>query len=299
MAPFLEQRYADYVARYGFEPKGPVTFELYGDPHDFAVRTVGLPTIGVQGVCFGRVITSQAPTNHAFNWGMVFAHELAHVFAIELSHSRVPRWFTEGLSELETMRLRPEWARHDDVALYGAWKRGDLPPLTALSNGFSGARDPDEAARAYAHAALAIDFLDRRFGFRALREALAAYGRGEKDETVLGRLSGGMTAAALDGAFRDDLAKRFTRYEGQYLPTQTATGKLRMALGALAHGDLATARGALDDLRAARGPHHPASSKGVPPALQGTIEPRPPSWPGILRWPGETPRRPWPLSRGS
>ena len=93
-------------------------FELYGDPHDFAVRTVGLPAIGVAGVCFGRVITSQAPTNHAFNWGMVLAHELAHVFAIELSRSRVPRWFTEGLSEVETARLRPEWTRHDDTALY-------------------------------------------------------------------------------------------------------------------------------------------------------------------------------------
>ena len=93
-------------------------FELYGDPHEFAVRTTGLPAIGVAGVCFGRVITSQAPTNHAFNWGMVLTHELAHVFAIQLSRSRVPRWFTEGLSEVETARLRPEWTRHDDAALY-------------------------------------------------------------------------------------------------------------------------------------------------------------------------------------
>jgi hypothetical protein len=35
--------YVRYVTRYGFEPKGPVTFELYGDPRHFAVRTVGLP----------------------------------------------------------------------------------------------------------------------------------------------------------------------------------------------------------------------------------------------------------------
>ena len=96
VAPYLEERYRDYVARYGFEPRGPVMFELYGDPHDFAVRTVGLPASGVAGVCFGRVITSQAPTNHAFNWGMVLAHELAHVFAIELSRSRVPALVHRG-----------------------------------------------------------------------------------------------------------------------------------------------------------------------------------------------------------
>ncbi len=124
VAPFLEERYRADVARYGFEPKGPITFELYGDPRHFAVRTVGLPAIGVSGVCFGRIITSQAPTNHAFNWGMVLTHELAHVFAIELSRQRVPRWFTEGLSEVETARVRPEWTRHDDVPLYGALEAG-------------------------------------------------------------------------------------------------------------------------------------------------------------------------------
>src|SRR4029079_12895575 len=97
VAPSLEERYRDFVGRYRLEPRGPVTLELFGDPHEFAVRTTGLPAIGVAGVCFGRVITSIAPSNHAFNWGMVLTHELAHVFAIQLSRSRVPRWFTEGL----------------------------------------------------------------------------------------------------------------------------------------------------------------------------------------------------------
>ncbi len=247
VAPFLEERYRDYVARYGFSPKGPVTFELYGDPREFAVRTVGMPTIGVAGVCFGRIITSQAPTNHAFNWGMVLAHELAHVFAIELSRSRVPRWFTEGLSEVETMRLRPEWSRHDDIALWGAWRRNELPPLTSLSTAFASVRSAEESARHYAHAALAVDFLERRFGFAAIRAALAAYGRGERDPAVLERLAG-MPADALERAFRADLASRFARYETQYLPTQTAVAPVRLALAAVAAGDLDPARRLLDKL---------------------------------------------------
>jgi tetratricopeptide (TPR) repeat protein len=220
VAPFVEETYARYVARYGFEPKGPIVFELYGDPQYYAVRTVGLPGIGVAAVCFGRVITSQAPTNHAFNWGMVLSHELAHVFAIQLSRSRVPRWFTEGLSEVETMRARPEWTRHDDEALWGAAKRGELPPLTALSDAFLNAHDQDDASRAYAQAALAVDFLDRRFGFARIKEALAAWGRGERGPGVLERLAG-MPAAALERAFREDLAQRWTRYDSQYLPTET------------------------------------------------------------------------------
>ena len=231
VAPFLEERYRADVARYGFEPKGPITFELYGDPRHFAVRTVGLPAIGVSGVCFGRIITSQAPTNRAFNWGMVLTHELAHVFAIELSHQRVPRWFTEGLSEVETARVRPEWIRHDDVPLYGALKRGDLPPLADLSNAFVNARNGDDATRAYAQAALAVEFLERRFGFAAIRNALAAYGRGERGAAVLEKVTG-MPASALDAAFRADLSQKLVRYDAQYLPTES----LRETPAATAHG---------------------------------------------------------------
>jgi Tfp pilus assembly protein PilF len=269
VAPFLEETYKRYVERYGFAPKGPVTFELYGDPSHFAVRTVGLPGIGVSGVCFGRVITSQAPTNHAFNWGMVLAHELAHVFAIELSRSRVPRWFTEGLSEVETMRARPEWARHDEVALWGALKRGELPAIADLSNAFLEARDAETASRAYAHAALAVDFLERRFGFPKLLEALRAWGRGERGPGVLERLAG-MPAAALDRAFREELTTRWAGYDKQYLPSQTlrrprpeaekaaeaaprdALALARLGLARIAAGDRAGARAALAKARALR-----------------------------------------------
>jgi predicted Zn-dependent protease len=270
VAPFLEERYKHYVARYGFEPAGPIMFELYGEPREFAVRTVGLPAIGVAGVCFGKVITSQAPTNRAFNWGMVLAHELAHVFAIQLSRGRVPRWLTEGLSEVETMRARPEWSRHDDVSIYRAFRRGELPSLLSLSNAFITARTSEDAARTYAHSALAVDFLERRFGFAAIRDALAAFGRGEREAAVLQRMAG-VPGDALDKEFRAELAQRFARYDKQYFatpasPAATAgsTGKAGKAAGkpttagewaatgllALRAGDLEGARKALDKARA-------------------------------------------------
>ena len=267
VAPFLEETYQRYVQRYGFTPDGPVVFELYGDPTHYAVRTVGLPGLGgLAGVCFGRVITSQAPTNHAFNWGMVLAHELAHVFAIQISHSRVPRWFTEGLSELETMRARPEWSRHDDVALWGALRTGKLSTLVELSTAFVHARDSDDALRAYAQAAVALEFLERRFGFAKIREALVAYGRGERGAPVLERLSG-LPADELERQFRDELRRRFTRYDGQFLPTQTlsaahdtpdrraapALGDVEAGLSALAAGDRKGAESALERARGAAG----------------------------------------------
>jgi tetratricopeptide (TPR) repeat protein len=281
VGPYLEERYRDFVTRYRIEPAGPVMFELFRDPHEFAVRTTGLPAIGVAGVCFGSVITSQAPTNHAFNWGMVLTHELAHVFAIQLSRSRVPRWFTEGLSEVETMRLRPEWTRHDDPALYAALRSGELPPLRSLSNAFVTARG-DEAARAYAHAAVAMDFLEQRFGFPAVREALAAFGRGEAEAAVLAKMTG-LSADALEREFRAELARRFVRYDKQYMPPQPAlerggapTAKPSTArdwaargLGALRTGDLAEATKALE--RAQAVPQAPASGQADTLFLAGEI----------------------------
>ena len=88
----------------------------------------------------------------------------------------------------------------------------------ALSNAFVTARG-DEAARAYAHAAVAVDFLERRFGFPALREALEAFGRGASEAAVLEKMTG-LSADALEREFRAELARRFARYDKQYLPPQ-------------------------------------------------------------------------------
>ena len=72
---------------------------------NFSVRTSGLPNIGIQGVCFGKTLAAMSPRAEPFNWGNVLWHELGHVFAIQLSKSHVPRWFTEGLAN-----TRPSFA---------------------------------------------------------------------------------------------------------------------------------------------------------------------------------------------
>ena len=214
VAPFLEQTFENYAVRYGYRPPAPVIFELYGAPEHYAVRTVGLPRLGLAGVCFGRVITSQSPANGAFNWGMVLAHELAHVFSLLPSRSRVPRWFTEGLAEVETARLRPDWRRQADVELATALQAGRMPGLLGLSPAFVRARGGQDAALAYMHAAAAVDFLERSFGFPRLRAALAAWGAGTRDEEVLERLSG-MPLGRLDERFRADLEQRLAPVRAQ------------------------------------------------------------------------------------
>lgn len=273
VAPFLEETYEAYARRYGVEPRTKVTIELYEDPRHYAVRTVGLPGLDVAAVCFGPLITARAPGKDAGNWGMVLSHELAHVFAIALSRSRVPRWFTEGLSELEAGRLRPEWRRHQDRKLWGAAKRGELPSLAQLSAAFVRARDGEEMGRAYALAAAAIGYLERRVGFGPLREALVRFGRGERGLAVIAQASG-IAADDLDAGFRAEMAARWARFEGQYAPSETLRGSragaeralaiateqtrpealARLGLAHLATGNVIAARHALADGQRAAGP---------------------------------------------
>ena len=46
-----------------------------------------------------------------------------------------------------------------------------------LSQSFVRARDGEAASTAYMHAAVAVEYLERRFGFGKIREALVGFGR--------------------------------------------------------------------------------------------------------------------------
>ena len=109
----------------------------------------GLPNIGIQGVCFGNTLAAISPKPEHFNWGMVVWHEVGHVFAIQLSKSHVPRWFTEGLSEWETIIRRPEWQREEDTALYLALREKRIPTVELMNRAFTHASDISDMTVAY------------------------------------------------------------------------------------------------------------------------------------------------------
>ncbi|MBA2539851.1 MAG: tetratricopeptide repeat protein, partial [Deltaproteobacteria bacterium] len=219
LEPTMERAFADMVKRYGFTPKTPVTLELYADRTDYGIRTVGLPDLGALGVCFGQVITAMSPATGDINWGMVMWHELGHVFAIQLSNSRVPRWFTEGLSEYETLIAHPSWRRENDHDLYGAMLNGSLPSIGALNSEFM---QPDQSAVvvAYYQSAVTMEWLIQTFGFKIVPQALKLFGTGKETPEVL-KLVTGKSVAQLDGEFRKYLEIRLKPYAGTFkLPTK-------------------------------------------------------------------------------
>ena len=219
LEPTMERAFADMVKRYGFTPKTPVTLELYADRNDYGIRTVGLPDIGALGVCFGQVITAMSPATGDLNWGMVLWHELGHVFAIQLSNSRVPRWFTEGLSEYETLIARPDWRRENDADLYGAYANGTLPSIGNLNAEFM-QPDPQGVIVAYFQSAVTIEYLARTYGFPKIVEALKLFGAGKESPEVLRTITG-RTMDQLDGDFRAYLDIRLAAYKGTFkLPSK-------------------------------------------------------------------------------
>ena len=192
--PFLHGAYQDLRGWYDFMPTGMTTIELFEDSQSFAVRTVGLPRLGLAGVCFGKVVTAEAP-NGRQNWGAVLGHELAHVFHLQISQQRVPRWFSEGLAEYDASRMDAMWKRELDFI----WKKRletagknvahTLPRFDNMNAMFTGARSPAEFSLAYYISTLVVTYFAETFGDRALKPALVAYSQG-KDFTAILKTAG-------------------------------------------------------------------------------------------------------------
>src|SRR5262245_3741560 len=199
-----------------FKPTGPILVEMFPKHDDFAVRTIGLPGfIGALGACFGRVVTLDSPRARPpgqFSWEATLWHEMAHVISLQMSNNRIPRWLSEGMSQFEERRARPEWGREMEVPFAQALESGKLLKLRDIQEGFL---DPRMISLVYHQSSLVVEHLIGTYGEQAWWRLLRAYGKGLE------------TDAAFKEAFNatpDDVQASFdARLEKEY-------GDLRRAL---------------------------------------------------------------------
>ena len=199
-----------------FKPTGPILVEMFPKHDDFAVRTIGLPGfVGALGACFGRVVTLDSPRARPpgqFSWEATLWHEMAHVISLQMSNNRVPRWLSEGMSQFEERRARPEWGRETEIQFAQALDAGKLPKLRDIQEGFN---DPRMWSLLYHQSSLVVEHLIGTYGEQAWWRLLRAYGKGLE------------TDAAFKEAFNatpDDVQASFdARLEKEY-------GDLRRAL---------------------------------------------------------------------
>jgi tetratricopeptide (TPR) repeat protein len=220
-------------AKYGWQGRVPVAVEVYPDQADFAVRTFGMPGgAGYLGVCFGPLITMNSPAGTgaaAVSWRSVLWHEYTHVVTLGLTHNKIPRWLSEGISVHEELAHDPSWGqvmtpRYRDMVL-----SGELAPISKLSGAFLSPRTPEHLMFAYYQSALVVEFLVSRYGHEALRAVLKDLGAGAE-------INGALAARA---APLPELEKGFAAFARQRAEVLAPKADFEQPDPAALQGDLA------------------------------------------------------------
>lgn len=218
-APILEPYVLDlvnrsietYTERYGFELGEPVIVEFYPDHDDFAVRTSGLPGIGLLGVTFGYLVAMDSPSGRAegdFHWGTTLWHEMAHVFTLEATNHLVPRWFSEGVSVYEEWSTGPLPGRHIPINVLQAIGADKFLPVAELDRGFIRPTYENQIIVSYMQAGLICEYIAANFGQQALEKMLIAYRDGADTPGAI-EAALGVPAKEFDARFSDFIAAEF------------------------------------------------------------------------------------------
>ncbi len=207
LAPYLgslaEEAYDYFAERYRYEPPTPIRIEVYPSREDFSVRTVGLTGLGALGVSFGPVIAIHSPSIPPigeFNWGSTLWHEIAHTFTLGTTDFRVPRWVSEGLSVYEERRARPSWGDDVSASFLIAHLRGQLLPVSGITDGFVRPSYPEQVIHSYFQASLVFELIDRDYGFEAILGLLDGYKNGLSTSAAFAAVLG-LDPASFDESF--------------------------------------------------------------------------------------------------
>jgi Flp pilus assembly protein TadD/Tfp pilus assembly protein PilF len=224
MLPFLQEAMTALEAKYAFVAEKPIQVEIFPETEQFSVRTVGLPALGAHAVCFGHLVTSRSPSEKPFNWKMVLWHELSHIYHIQMTDGRVPRWLTEGLAMMESAWANPRWAMRMDRRAYDRLNAGQLAHVANFNLAFSQAQSMQEIIDAYYQSMLLTQYLSDTYGFAKLRNLVAGHKTGATTVELVQR-EFAVTPEALDVAFAAWLGQKLARFDKDFRPYLPALAK--------------------------------------------------------------------------
>ncbi|MBU2098975.1 MAG: tetratricopeptide repeat protein [Gammaproteobacteria bacterium] len=208
MEPLLEESWDRLVEKYQFEPDVPVVIQVFERSEDFAVRSVGLPDIGpLVGICFGKVVTLISPDTLSANWQEIVWHELVHVFTLQMTQNKMPRWLSEGISTWEERQARPEWGRRLGLELVRAVQQDRMLPVSDLNKGFTGANSNADLSFAYFQSYLVVEYIAEQYGFEKLRELILEYNVVRPESEMFANVFG-MDMQTFDAGFRQWIVQR-------------------------------------------------------------------------------------------
>ena len=200
-----------FTERYQFELQEDVVVELYPEHDDFAVRTLGLPGIGLLGVAFGYLVAMDSPSGSRegeFHWGTTLWHEIAHIFTLEATGNLVPRWFSEGVSVFEEWSTGPLPGRHIPLRVLEAMADDRFLPVAELDGGFMRPTYEGQVIVSYTQAGLLCQYIAREWGQQGLVDMLNGFAGGLSTAGAI-REGLGVAPEDLDRGFREFLEAEF------------------------------------------------------------------------------------------
>jgi cellulose synthase operon protein C len=176
----LDRAMATYEKKYKFHLNVPVQVEVYPDHEDFAVRTMGMPGLGALGVTFNNYIAMDSPSGRPpgqFHWASTLWHELSHVYVLEMTNERVPRWFTEGLSVHEETAASPDWGDRLSPEIIAAIRDKKLLPIAEIDRGFVHPTYQAQVIVSYYEAGKICDYISQRWGESKLLDMIHEFAK--------------------------------------------------------------------------------------------------------------------------
>jgi tetratricopeptide (TPR) repeat protein len=211
--PEMKRAMATYEKKYGYKMTKPVQVEVYTNHGDFEVRVIGLPGIGgILGVTFDNIVAMDGPSardkTEGYHWASVMWHELSHVYVLNMTNERVPRWFTEGVSVYEENATTPDWGDRLSPNIVVALKQKKLLPIAEMDRGFVHPTYPEQVIVSYFEAGQICKYIAKRWGVPKLVDMIHAFaGNRETVDVIREQLK--IEPEAFDKDFQADLDAQY------------------------------------------------------------------------------------------
>lgn len=185
----LDRAIATYEKKYKHKIQGPIQVEAYPDHADFEVRTLGIPGVGgILGVTFGHYVAMDSPNGRPpgeFHWAATLWHELSHVYVLDMTQSRTPRWFTEGVAVYEETAIAPDWGDRMTPREVAAIRDKKLLPIADLDRGYIHPSYPEQVVVSYYQGGRVITFIVEKWGYDAVLGMIQGFKDRKDTATVI------------------------------------------------------------------------------------------------------------------
>jgi tetratricopeptide (TPR) repeat protein len=139
------------------------------------------------------------------NWEAVLWHEFTHVVTLQMTHNKMPRWLSEGISVYEERRTNPAWGEKLTPVYREMILQDQLWPIAKLSSAFLTPKSMVHLQFAYYESSLVVEFIVQHHGMESLKAILKDLREGVKINDAITRHTLAM----------DKLEKDFAEYAQQ------------------------------------------------------------------------------------